>query len=114
MNENSIEEEENLLPFTTNYPPISTTISTETPEVVKMSWKPFKNGITSLTVDIPQSKPSSRKQLINSNSTTTARTRELNLPSISKWRTKEFCLYYAVFVIAVPYMIKSAVDLSKG
>jgi hypothetical protein len=74
------------------------------------SWRPFKNGITSLTIDIPQ--PRSRAPLPPTGDV--PRRRKEVQPQPSRWRSKEFCAYYAVFVVIVPYMAKVVVDLSRG
>lgn len=70
----------------------------------RAAWRPFSNGITSLTVDIPQPKP---------RASTSTRREEPPAPA-SRWRSKEFCAYYAVFVVAVPCMAKAVIDLSRG
>lgn len=33
---------------------------------------------------------------------------------VSKWRTPEFKVYYAVFIYVVPSMLKQAYDISQG
>jgi hypothetical protein len=37
-----------------------------------------------------------------------------NNPSLSKWGTPEFFFYYIIFLIAVPLMFKTVVDVSQG
>lgn len=105
-----------LLPTTTaadypaatmpSFPPSTHSSATTT------SWRPFKHGITSLTIDIPQPRPRSRAPLPSTGDVPRRRT-EVQ-PHASRWRSKEFCAYYAVFVVAVPYMAKVVIDLSRG
>lgn len=60
------------------------------------------DGIVSLTVDIPGTKKEANKPS------------QGDIASQSRWRTKEFCAYYAVFVLVVPQMARSVVRLSRG
>lgn len=90
----------NQEPFTfTPFPPMSSSTSNS-----RAQWRPFSQGITSLTVDIPQPKP---------RASTSTRRKEPPAPA-ARWRSKEFCAYYAVFVVAVPCMAKAVIDLSRG
>ncbi|KAI5475562.1 Glycerol uptake protein [Pseudohyphozyma bogoriensis] len=57
-----------------------------------------QHGITSLTVDIPASSSSSK---------------DPSPPPPSRWRTKEFCFYYAVFLLVVPRMAWVVIQLSS-
>lgn len=65
----------------------------------------FPNGITDLTVSIPGSEPRAQQ--------TTPGQQPQQLPR-SRWRTREFYVYYAVFIVIVPCMAKAVVDLSRG
>lgn len=58
--------------------------------------------ITDLTVELPQAPQSSSSAS------------RAPPPAPSRWRTKEFCFYYAVFLVVVPCMVSVAVGLSKG
>lgn len=74
-------------------------------------WNLFENGVTGLTIDIPQSK--ARPVLASAVAAIdTPGSRVRSNPS--RWKTKEFYCYYAIFGCAFPYMIKVVVDLSKG
>lgn len=86
-------------------------------------WRPFKNGITSLTVDIVYPKPRQRPSTVpgdnfdrrggNARPQRDAGTSSGVVESVSRWNTVEFYLYYVVFSVAIPYMVKVAVDLSR-
>lgn len=64
-------------------------------------WQPFSNGITSLTITVPQS-------------STSEKPKELEEITASRWNSSEFYFYYFVFALAIPYMAKVVIDLSKG
>ena len=57
---------------------------------------PRRGGIIRLTVDVPSARNTPGE------------------PRPSRWRTPEFFLYYAIFVIAVPWMIYVPVQLSSS
>lgn len=65
-------------------------------------------NITDLTVDInPRPPPTPTKHHSTPSPNTTATT------SPGRWRSKEFCFYYAVFIVVVPCMAKVVIDLSS-
>lgn len=68
----------------------------------------FPNGITDLTVSIPGQEPSQP-----SSAGAGGPLPGQQLPR-SRWRTREFYVYYGVFVVIVPCMAKAVVDLSRG
>ena len=77
-----------------------TDLRTVTPFEAEPEFPPRqRKGITVLTVDIPSSNHRAR-----SNDA---------LPP-SRWKTPEFALYYAVFLIAVPVMVWVPVHLSSS
>lgn len=62
-------------------------------------------NLTNLTVHIPQpSRPPS----------STRQTRPEDPPPPSRWRTKEFYLYYALFLVVVPIMWSLGARVSRG
>lgn len=82
-----------------SYPPAASPTPRSRLHVGRLRWRPFSTGITALTVTIPQP----------------GRPRESSAPEPpSRWRTPEFWLYYVVFALALPYMAKVVVDLSRG
>jgi hypothetical protein len=105
-------------PSTSRYSPVSLPNT----DNLKQRW-PFFNGITGLTLEIPQSKARpfipttpSQPSVVEDAARVQVRSRARanNEPSASRWRTKEFYCYYALVAIAVPYMAKVVIDLSKG
>jgi hypothetical protein len=74
----------------------------------------FPNGITDLTVTLPgQSGPPPTGPSRRPSAQREAGTLE-PIFSPSRWRTKEFYLYYAVFLVVVPNMVRAVVRLSRG
>lgn len=64
--------------------------------------------VTKLTVDVPA--PGGGSATSSSSSSAS----QEPPPGPSRWRSKEFCVYYALFLLVVPRMAKATVDLSKG
>ena len=58
-----------------------------------------RKGITRLTVDIPSSNRNPRTE---------------GTRSPSRWKSLEFVLYYAVFLVVVPIMVRKTVELDTG
>ncbi|GAA5988430.1 hypothetical protein JCM5350_005309 [Sporobolomyces pararoseus] len=63
-----------------------------------------KWSITNLTVSIPSSSASSGSTSTSSSSSTIG----------SRWRTKEFYIYYLVFLVVVPQMVWSPIKISSN
>ncbi len=74
----------------------------------------FPNGITDLTVDLPgQSAAPPTLQARRPSAQREAGTTE-TIYNPSRWKTKEFYLYYVVFILVVPNMVTAVVKLSRG
>lgn len=76
----------------------------------------FPNGITDLTVDLPGQSAPDRVDRNRSRANSTPReagTTE-QPTNRSRWRTKEFYVYYLAFIVVVPQMAYAVIKLSRG
>lgn len=74
----------------------------------------FPNGITDLTVDLPgQSGPPPTSRSRASSAPREAGHTE-PVHNKSRWKTREFYVYYLAFILVVPNMVHAVVKLSRG